>query len=105
MSAMSPGRRMKYDMTMAARRRRGASSIEARLDAIDASDGDRVEVLKFSAFLEDSAAMQLPELIERHGAEYLGFTEAEIAALPRAVETQTADGASTVSPKGGDHGG
>ncbi len=61
----------------------GATAMEARLDAMGVSASDRLEVLKFAAFLNDSTSMKLPELIERHGAAYLGFTEAELASLPR----------------------
>ncbi len=80
---------MKYEMTLASRKRRGATTIESQLEAMDASEVDRTEVLKFAAFRKDSASMKLPELIARHGAEYLGFTAAGLASLPRPGDLNT----------------
>lgn len=72
---MSAVRRMKLEMTLKERARR--QRIRAAL-----TPKDLAEVERFRAFLLDSGAgMPPPQLIETHGAAYLGFTEAEVALI------------------------
>jgi hypothetical protein len=79
---MSAVRRMKYEMTQGQREgRQAATSLEEKLDLLDVTDKDRAEVKRFAEFLKDSASMKLPELIDKHGADYLGFTPTEVEAL------------------------
>lgn len=87
---MTPGRRMKYEMTMAERKkRRQTPSLSGALDNCDASESDKAEVRRFAAFLAD-ADLPLAEQIDKHGASYLGFTAAEVAAI-RAQGAPTRD--------------
>ena len=73
---------MKTPMTQRVRRERRE---RARLKKADA-----IEVERFKALLADWGKVPLPELIQRHGAAYLGFTAAEVDAIEaRAKEEQT----------------
>lgn len=82
---MSAVRRMKYEMTLAERKRRhtASSPIEQQMEDMALPESDRNEVRRFQAFLAD-AGKPLPELIAKHGADYLGFTPAEVAAIAKA---------------------
>jgi hypothetical protein len=72
---MSAVRHMKLEMTRKERARR--REIRAAL-----TPKDLAEVERFRAFLRDQGAgMPMAQLIEKHGADYLGFTEAEVAAI------------------------
>jgi hypothetical protein len=73
---------MKYEMTVAdrKRRRRGPPTLEERMEELDVPAADREEVRKFAAFLADGG-LPLAEQIDKHGAEYLGFTPEEVAAI------------------------
>lgn len=79
---MQPGRRMKLEMMQAERRRRQkqAPTIEEKMEELDLPEGDRDEVRRFQAFLAD-AKLPLADQIDKHGADYLGFTPAEVAAI------------------------
>lgn len=81
---MTPARRMKYEMTLKERaaRRGRAQSFEETLAELP--PGDQAEVERFRSFLADQG-MPLPELIQKHGAAYLGFTPEEVAAIERAA--------------------
>lgn len=74
---------MKHEMTLAEQKRRGVGGIDAQLDAMDVSDTDRAEVRKFASLLKDSNTMRLSELVEKHGAAYLGFTPNEVAEISK----------------------
>lgn len=78
---MTAGRRMKYEMTMAERKkRRQAPSLEDALADCDVPESDKAEVRRFAAFIAD-ADPTLAEQIDKHGADYLGFTAAEVEAI------------------------
>jgi hypothetical protein len=80
---MSAVRRMKYEMTLKERARR--QEVRASL-----TPSDRAEVEHFKELLADWGKVPLPELIQRHGAAYLGFTAAEVDAIEaRAKEVQS----------------
>ncbi|MFK4705626.1 hypothetical protein ABIC83_002465 [Roseateles asaccharophilus] len=73
-------------MSLAAKMKRemsGKSSavcFEKQLAALPA--GDRLEVERFQALLRDhGAGMGTKEMVEKHGADYLGFTPAEVAII------------------------
>lgn len=77
---MSAVRCMKLEMTLKERARR--REIRAAL-----TPKDLAEVERFRAFLRDhGACMPLPQLIQTHGAAYLGFTEEEVAAIESRLE-------------------
>lgn len=90
---MSPVRRMKYEMTLAERKRRKQAppTLEERMEDLDVPDCDRAEVRKFAAFLAD-AGMPLADQIDKHGAEYLGFTPDEVAAIRANQEKAASQG-------------
>ena len=77
---MTAAQRMKQEMTRAVGRKSGSISLEEQLDALDVSDHDRAEVSRFAEFLKDTAVMKLPQLVEKHGADYLGLNPAEVEA-------------------------
>jgi hypothetical protein len=89
---MSAVRRMKYEMTLKERalgraRRACSKDFDALLDSL--TPNDRTEMERFKALLGDLGKMPLPELIQRHGAAYLGFTAEEVDAIEaRANEVQ-----------------
>jgi hypothetical protein len=93
---MTAARRMKYEMTKAerTRRRAGPRTIEQQMEDMDLPESDRAEVRRFQAFLAD-AHLPLAEQIDKHGADYLGFTAAEVESIRTA--------ASMAEQKGGDH--
>jgi arsenate reductase-like glutaredoxin family protein len=77
---MSAVRRMKLEMTLKERSKRRA---QPKLTPNDAAELER-----FKAVLQDMGErMPLPQLIQKHGAAYLGFTEEEVAAIEEAVRT------------------
>jgi hypothetical protein len=49
------------------------------------SEQDKAELAMFSSFLNDHK-LPLPKLIEKYGAEYLGFHEAELKAYAAEFE-------------------
>lgn len=78
---MTAGRRMKYEMTMAERKkRRQAPSLKEALADCDVPESDKAEVRRFAAFLA-GAGLPLTEQIDRHGANYLGVTATEVEAI------------------------
>lgn len=79
---MTAARRMKLEMTLKERgqRRKRAPTFDEQLAEL--TPNDRAEVKRFEAFLADHGqGVPLPQLIEKHGAAYLGFTEEEVAAI------------------------
>lgn len=75
---------MKIEMTRADRKRRKLSSptLDERMEEQGVSDSDRAELRRFAAYLNDAhAGMPLIDQIEKHGADYLGFTAAEVESI------------------------
>lgn len=83
---MSVGRRMKIEMTRADRKRRQQQppTLEQQMEELDLPEGDRSEVRRFQAFLAD-AKLPLAEQIDKHGADYLGFTPGEVRTIRAAT--------------------
>lgn len=95
---MSAGRRMKIEMTRADRKRRQKEppTLEQQMEELGLPEGDRAEVRRFQGFLAD-AALPLEDLLDKHGADYLGFTPQEVAAVRSATITRNADGLITIA--------
>ena len=85
---MTAASRMKSEMTRAGLGGKGQLDLDAQMEAMGLPDADRNEVKKFAAFLGDSSVLPLPELIEVHGAAYLGFTPDEVASINAAAVAQ-----------------
>ena len=82
---MQPGRRMKLEMMQKQRKSRPQPpTLEEALADCDCPESDKAEVRRFAAFLADSK-LPLAEQIEKHGADYLGFTPAEVEAIRAAA--------------------
>jgi hypothetical protein len=85
---MTAGRRMKHEMMQAERKRRNigrpAPTLDERMKQDGVSDKDRAEVHRFAAYLADSK-LPLMERIEKHGADYLGFTPEEVEVVRAAA--------------------
>lgn len=76
---MTSVRQMKYEGLQAERKRRRESVVinDQAIHASALTANDRSELAKFAAYLND-AKLPLIEQIEKHGADYLGFTPAEV---------------------------
>lgn len=92
---MTAGRRMKHEMMVAQRKRRQTRppTLEQKMEEQGVTESDRSELRRFSAYLADAhAGMPLIDQIEKHGADYLGFTLAEVdAARALAQPSQPAE--------------
>lgn len=79
---MTSVRQMKHEGLRTERKRRRESVVinDQAVHAPELTANDRAELAKFAAYLND-VKLPLVERIEKHGAEYLGFTPAEVAAI------------------------
>lgn len=79
---MTSVRQMKCEGMRAERERRRESGVvnDQAVHASELTANDRAELAKFAAYLND-AKLPLIARIEKHGADYLGFTPAEVAAI------------------------
>lgn len=87
--AMTAGRRMKHEMMVAQRKRRQKqpATLEEQMEEQGVTEHDRIELRRFAAFLADAhVGMPLLEQIEKHGADYLGFTPDEVRTLQAAKD-------------------
>jgi hypothetical protein len=63
--------------------------LEEVLAETDCPEGDKAEVRRFAALLAD-AKLPLVDLVDKHGANYLGFTPDEVREIRERSTTGTA---------------
>jgi len=68
-------------------KRQGLQRERAARRATGLTPNDAREVERFRSFLADSTALPLPDLVEKHGADYLGLTDAEVAVIKKKAST------------------